>query len=155
MEVLGMEWNGGWTMEQNRVVHPILNSRSIPLSNPHSVPLNNPHLVQPPFRSTDQLPTVQPIPLMYSHSVPQELAGLIPDVATRVQELPTYTGSRESTRILYSCRSQLEQLEPPEYGSSAGEGSCPAFSISPPSPPPSSSLSPSSLRLSLLVSSLP
>ena len=46
----------------------------------------------------------------------QDLAQLIPDIGTvRVQELPSYAGSRDSSRILYSTRTQLEQLSPPDY----------------------------------------
>ena len=42
---------------------------------------------------------------------------MIPDIgAVRVQDLPSYGGSRDSSRILYSARTQLEQLGPPDYG---------------------------------------
>jgi hypothetical protein len=57
----------------------------------------------------------------------QELAQLIPDIGNlRVQDLPSYAGTRDSSRILYSARSQLEQLSPPDYSTelSYDPGTC-------------------------------
>ena len=46
----------------------------------------------------------------------QELAQLIPDIGNlHVQDLPSYTGTRDSSKIVYSARSKLEQLSPPDY----------------------------------------
>ena len=43
---------------------------------------------------------------------------LIPDIGSaRVQDLPTYTGTRESNRILYNVRTKLDHMQPPQYGS--------------------------------------
>lgn len=53
----------------------------------------------------------------------KELAQLIPDVNTRLEEIPTYTKCRESQKIIYSTRKKLEQLEPPSYSSAAGASS--------------------------------
>ena len=64
---------------------------------------------------------------LYSIPLPslfQELAQLVPDVNTRTQDLPTYTGNRESTRILQTTKSQLDHMDPPSYGSGLGT---PAF----------------------------
>ncbi len=40
----------------------------------------------------------------------------MPDVgSSRVQEIPTYTGARDSSRIVYNARSKIELLLPPQY----------------------------------------
>ena len=49
----------------------------------------------------------------------QELAQLIPDVNTRLEEIPPYTDAHESQKIIYSTRGKLEHLEPPKYSSAA------------------------------------
>ncbi|CAI8002075.1 hypothetical protein GBAR_LOCUS3319 [Geodia barretti] len=48
-----------------------------------------------------------------------ELAQLIPDVNTRLEEIPPYTDAHESQKIIYSTRGKLEHLEPPKYSSAA------------------------------------
>lgn len=58
-----------------------------------------------------------------SYSTVQELAQLIPDVNTRLEEVPPYNDSRESQKIIYSTRSKLERLDPPTYSSAAAAGS--------------------------------
>ncbi len=46
----------------------------------------------------------------------QELALLMPEVGSaRVQEIPTYTGARDSNRIVYNARTKIELLHPPQY----------------------------------------
>ena len=43
---------------------------------------------------------------------------LIPDVgSSRVQDMPAYNGTRESTRIMMTTKSKLDQLGPPSYAS--------------------------------------
>ena len=61
----------------------------------------------------------------------QELAQLIPDVNTRLEEVPPYTDSRESQKIIYSTRSRLERLEPPAYSSAAIAASSSSSSLPP------------------------
>lgn len=64
----------------------------------------------------------------------KELALLIPDVGSaRVQEIPTYSGTRESSRVVYSTRSKLELLHPPQYGTQSSSSeltSPPSYSAS-------------------------
>lgn len=68
-------------------------------------------------------------------AVLQELALLIPDVgSSRVQDMPAYNGSRESTRIMMTAKSKLDQLGPPSYASGECKGSifwvgAPMFSV--------------------------
>ncbi len=41
---------------------------------------------------------------------------LMPEIGSaRVQEIPTYTGARDSNRIVYNVRSKIELLHPPQY----------------------------------------
>ena len=48
----------------------------------------------------------------------QELAHLIPDIgSSRVQEVPPYNGSRDTTRIMMATRSKFDQLESPAFAS--------------------------------------
>lgn len=50
----------------------------------------------------------------------KELAQLIPDIgSSRVQDMPAYDGSRESTRVMMATRSKLDQFEPPSASSSS------------------------------------
>ncbi len=45
----------------------------------------------------------------------------MPDIGSaRVQEIPTYTGSRDSSRIVYATRTKIEQLSPPQDHSEQG-----------------------------------
>ncbi|XP_065901535.1 uncharacterized protein [Dysidea avara] len=59
----------------------------------------------------------------------KELALLIPDVHPRDDSVPSYTGARESSRIVYTARSAIDS-QVPSYGT-------PSASVSPPpySPP--------------------
>lgn len=54
--------------------------------------------------------------MLYTHF--QDLARLIPDIgSSRVQEVPAYNGSRDSTRIMMATRSKLDQMESPAHAS--------------------------------------
>ena len=66
----------------------------------------------------------------------KELAQLIPDVNTRLEEIPPYNDAHESQKIIYSTRGKLEHLEPPKYSSAALAGSFSSPSSSTSSLPP-------------------
>lgn len=63
----------------------------------------------------------------------RELAQLIPDVhSDRVQDVPSYAGARDSTRILYTARTQLDQMAPPPYTSSSSPMDYSSYQPQPP-----------------------
>ena len=59
-----------------------------------------------------------PVSFFLIHLV-QELAQLIPDVNTRLEEIPPYEDAHESQRMIYSTRARLDRLDPPKYSSAA------------------------------------
>lgn len=59
----------------------------------------------------------------------KELAQLLPDIgSSRVQDMPAYNGSRESTRIMMATRSKLEHLELPSYAAASSLSATPSAS---------------------------
>ena len=114
--------------ESQKVLHTLcmylslFHSSAVPIPfhcRPYSIPLSSlfhSTAVSIPFHC--RLYSI-PLPSLF-----QELAQLVPDVNTPTQDLPTYTGNRESTRILQTTKSQLDHMDPPSYGSGLGT---PAF----------------------------